>query len=209
MIKYEPTMMRFCSALITLLVLFAAPAPSRSTDLFRWVDEKGVIHFTDNLHNIPERNRAGATRIKARETPRDQEAPKPPPSLDKTSVPFQKQGNVVVIQAIVNEKATAKFVVDTGASYTMISQATAKELEIDLEKKLPTLPFQTANGVIQAPLVNLNSIEVGGIQVKDLTAAIHNVFPDSSIAGLLGLNFLSSFRMDIDTKNGVLHLERK
>ena len=91
----------------------------------------------------------------------------------------------------------------------MISQATAKELEIDLEKKLPTIPFQTANGIIQAPLVNLSSIDVGGLQVKDLTAAVHDVFPDASISGLLGLNFLSNFRMDIDTQNGVLHLEKK
>ncbi|MBI1993765.1 MAG: hypothetical protein HYS67_05010, partial [Deltaproteobacteria bacterium] len=45
--------------------------------------------------------------------------------------------------------------------------------------------------------------------VKDLTAAVHDVFPDPSISGLLGLNFLSNFRMEIDTQNGVLHLERK
>ena len=78
-----------------------------------------------------------------------------------------------------------------------------------MEKKLPTIPFQTANGIIQAPLVNLSSIDVGGLQVKDLTAAVHDVFPDASISGLLGLNFLSNFRMDIDTQNGVLHLEKK
>src|SRR3989338_7986395 len=120
-----------------------------------------------------------------------------------------ERGTVVIVPATLNEKAAARFVVDTGASYTMISQATAKELEIDLEKKLPTIPFQTANGIIQAPLVNLSSIDVGGLQVKDLTAAVHDVFPDASISGLLGLNFLSNFRMDIDTQNGVLHLEKK
>ncbi|MFQ5903224.1 MAG: TIGR02281 family clan AA aspartic protease [Candidatus Binatia bacterium] len=192
-------------ALIAILVFFSSPASSLAAEIFRWVDEKGVVHFTDNLHNIPEKHRASATRIKTRETPRGQE----PSSPDKASVPFQKKGQVVIVQATVNEKASAKFVVDTGATYTMISQATAKKLEIDIEKKLPTIPFQTANGVINAPLISLDSIEVGGMQVKDLTAAVHDVFPDPTIAGLLGLNFLSKFRMDIDTKNGVLHLERK
>ncbi|MBI2987789.1 MAG: TIGR02281 family clan AA aspartic protease [Deltaproteobacteria bacterium] len=199
--------MRFYAALLVAL-LFSLPGPSVAADILRWVDEKGVVHFTDNLHNIPEKFRANATRIKARETPRSEEASKPA-FFDKASVPFQKRGAVVIVPATINEKAAAKFVVDTGASYTMISQAIAKELEIDLEKKLPTIPFQTANGIIQAPLVILGSIDVGGLQVKDLTAAVHDVFPDPGISGLLGLNFLSNFRMDIDTQNGVLHLEKK
>ena len=193
---------------IAAMLYLSSPATSSAADILRWVDERGVVHYTDNLHNIPEKFRANATRTKMPDTPRSQETSRPV-SFDKASVPFQKRGTVVIVSATLNEKATAKFVVDTGASYTMISQATAKELEIDLEKKLPTIPFQTANGIIQAPLVNLSSIDVGGLQVKDLTAAVHDVFPDASISGLLGLNFLSNFRMDIDTQNGVLHLEKK
>jgi predicted aspartyl protease len=63
--------------------------------------------------------------------------------------------------------------------------------------------------VISAPLVTLDSIEVGGMQIKDLTAAVYDAFPESNVSGLLGLNFLSQFRMDIDSKNGLLHLEKK
>ena len=193
---------------IAAMLYLSSPATSSAADILRWVDERGVVHYTDNLHNIPEKFRANATRTKMPDTPRSQETSRPV-SFDKASVPFQKRGAVVIVPATLNEKAAARFVVDTGASYTMISQATARELEIDLEKKLPTIPFQTANGIIQAPLVNLSSIDVGGLQVKDLTAAVHDVFPDASISGLLGLNFLSNFRMDIDTQNGVLHLEKK
>ena len=200
--------MKVRNILTIALFLCTIPALSVSADMFRWVDEKGVVHFTDNLHNIPQKYRASATRIKARETPRTQ-APTNPVSPDKASIPFQKKGQVVIVEAVVNQKATGKFIVDTGASYTMISQATAKELEIDLERKLPTMPFHTANGVIHAPLVTLSSVEVGGMQLQDLTAAVHDVFPDGSISGLLGLNFLSHFRLDIDTKNQVLHLEKK
>lgn len=200
--------MKWSYATLIAVLLYCFPGSSFAADILRWVDEKGVVHFTDNLHNVPEKFRANATRIKARETPRSPEAAKPI-SFDKASVPFQKRGTVVVVPVTINEKTAGKYVVDTGASYTMISQATAKELEIDLEKKLPTIPFQTANGIIQAPLVTLSLIDVGGLQVKDLTAAVHDVFPDPGISGLLGLNFLSNFRMDIDTQNGVLHLERK
>ena len=110
---------------------------------------------------------------------------------------------------MLNKKTAVKFIVDTGASYTMISSATAKELAIDTDQNARTVPFQTANGLIQAPLISLESITVAGMEVKTLTAAIHDVLPDTKIACLLGLNFLSNFRIDIDTQKGLLHLEKK
>jgi aspartyl protease family protein len=200
--------MRFYSISIALVVLTFSPPSLSAADLFRWVDERGVVHFTDNPHNIPEKHKNSATRIQARETPPSQQPPKPI-FLDKATIPLQRKGQVVIVQGTVNEKATANFVVDTGASYTMISRSMAKQLDLDMEKKLPTVPFQTANGVIQAPLVTLESIDIGGMQVKDLTAAVHDVFPDPNITGLLGLNFLGNFRMDIDTEKGLLVLEKK
>ena len=122
---------------------------------------------------------------------------------------FEKQGQVVVIEALLNGKTPAKLVVDTGATYTMISAATAKELAIEPNGSERRLPIQTANGMIQAPLTSLESINVGGMEMKNLTAVIHDALPNSQAAGLLGLNFLSNFRMDIDTQKGVLHLEKK
>lgn len=190
------------------LFLCCLAFPVNAADIYRWVDDQGVVHFTDNPHNIPQKYRQNAAHIKAKEPAPGQQPPKSW-SLDKASVPLQKKGAVVIVPATLNERAEGNFVVDTGASYTMISHATAKELSIDLSQKFPTMPFQTANGVVHAPLVKLDSIDVGGLQVRDLTAAVHDVFPDSSISGLLGLNFLSNFRLDIDTKGSVLHLERK
>jgi aspartyl protease family protein len=110
---------------------------------------------------------------------------------------------------MLNKTVPAKLVVDTGATYTMISAAMARELSIDPQQTQRTMPFQTANGVIQAPLTNLESVTVGGMEIKNLTAAIHDAVPSAQVAGLLGLNFLSNFRMDIDTDKGILHLEKK
>ena len=190
-----------CTVLLSAPVLTAA-------DYYRWVDQNGVVHFTDNLHNIPESQRGQAGRIISNEPPRRQPPPAPV-APNKASIPFEKQGQVVVVEATLNKKTAAKFVVDTGASYTMISSAIAKELAIETEQNRQTAPFQTANGIIQAPLVSLESISVGGMEIRNLTAAVHDVLSDPRIAGLLGLNFLSNFRMDIDTQKGVLHLEKK
>jgi clan AA aspartic protease (TIGR02281 family) len=191
-----------------LWALFIRPPWLIAADYYRWVDQNGVVHFTDNLHNIPETQRGKAGRIESNEPPKNQ-LPPAAPLRSKASIPFEKQGQVVIVEATLNKKTLAKFVVDTGASYTMISSAIAKELDIDTQQNPKTAPFQTANGIIQAPLVNLESINVGGIEILNLTAAVHDAIPDAKVAGLLGLNFLSNFRMDIDTQKGVLHLEKK
>ena len=181
--------------------------PSLAAEYYRWVDQDGVVHFTDNLHNIPENQRGPAKRIQATDSPPPVARPKVAPV--KASIPIEKHGQIVIIEAMLNKKTAAKFVVDTGASYTMISSAMAKELDIDLTQDQRTMPFQTANGLIQAPLTNLESITVGGMEIKNLTAAVHDAVPDPQVAGLLGLNFLTNFRMDIDTQKGLLHLEKK
>ena len=189
-----------------ILLMYFTLLPARATEYYRWVDGNGVLHITDNLHNVPPKQRGKADRVQAPETPRVAPPAKPP---TKASIPIEKHGHVVIIQAMLNNKRTAKFVVDTGASYTLISHALARELAIDVGPNSKTMPFQTANGVINAPITHLESIAVGGIEIRDMATAVHDAIPDPQLAGLLGLNFLSHFRMDIDTQKGVLHLEKK
>ena len=193
---------------LSLCLLFLCSGLLSAAEYYRWVDQNGVVHFTDNMHNIPEKQRGTAGRIEAKESPKAAESANRRTAA-KATVPFEKQGQVVVIEAMLNGKTPAKLVVDTGATYTMISAATAKELDIDRSGNERRLPIQTANGMIQAPLTSLESINVGGVEMKNLAAVIHDVVPNSQLAGLLGLNFLSNFRMDIDTQKGLLHLEKK
>jgi len=193
---------------LSLSLLFLCSGLLSAAEYYRWVDHNGVVHFTDNMHNIPEKQRGTAGRIQAQESPKAAETTNRG-AATKSSVPFERRGQVVVIEAMLNGKTPAKLVVDTGATYTMISVATAKELDIDPSGNQRRLPIQTANGMIQAPLTRLESINVGGMEMKNLTAVIHDAVPSSQVAGLLGLNFLSNFRMDIDTQKGLLHLEKK
>jgi hypothetical protein len=43
----------------------SGPSPSRQTVIYRWTDEQGVVHWTDNLDAVPPSQRA-----RARQTPR-------------------------------------------------------------------------------------------------------------------------------------------
>lgn len=199
--------MRNRSCLPLAFALCLVSAPLAATEFYRWVDDKGIVHFTDNLHNIPENRRGTAKRIQgSADASSLPVAPMPP---TKASVPFEKHGSVVIVRATLNGKAPVKLILDTGASYTMISSGIAKQLDIDTTQNTRTMPFQTANGMIQASLINLESISVAGLELKNLTAAVHDALPDPEVAGLLGLNFLTNFRMDIDTEKGIVYLEKK
>ncbi len=191
-----------------LFIICFGVAPLGAAEYYRWVDDSGVLHITDNLHDVPPKQREGVNRIQTKENPRAP-APEIKAAPRKASIPYEKNGNVVIVPVTLNNRQTVNLVVDTGASYTLISQALARDLDIDLNRNRKTMPFHTANGVIDAPVTTLDSIAVGGMEIKNLTAAVHDATSEFHASGLLGLNFLSNFRMDIDTQKGMLHLEKK
>ncbi len=204
--RFKPRVRYNLIALIILALLFLE-TPSDTAELFRWEDEQGVVHFTDNQHNIPKQYMDKVTRIRS---PEPSKAPENPLFPQRVSIPLKANGTTTaVVQVKLNDRALGNFIVDTGASYTVISRATARKLAINLKKNVKKVRLQTANGFIDAPLVALDSIEVGGMRVGNLMAAVHDFSHDESVSGLLGLNFLSHFRIDIDTKNRVLVLEKK
>src|SRR6516162_4459328 len=87
--------------------LFLTPPWLMAADYYRWVDQSGVVHFTDNLHNIPETQRSKAGRIESNEPPRSQPPPVAPLPT-KASIPFEKQGQVVIVEATLNKKTAVK-----------------------------------------------------------------------------------------------------
>ena len=190
------------------LLFFAFPVAARAqvVEMYRWTDAAGIVHFTNNINEIPEQFRSSASLIRRAERAT---SPIAPPAPDKASIQFQRRGDLMVVKGLLNGSVAVNFVVDTGASYTTISHATANALKLDLGANPTMLSFNTANGMIQAPLATVRSMEVGGMELKEVTVAVHDVFPDTEVAGLLGLNFLSNFRLDIDSQSGLLNLQKK
>jgi hypothetical protein len=64
-------MKRLALASLTLFLLVAADSRA---DIYRWQDEGGTVHFTDDLTNVPAAQRSKAVRV-IREAPRPPEAP--------------------------------------------------------------------------------------------------------------------------------------
>jgi clan AA aspartic protease (TIGR02281 family) len=180
--------------------------------MYKWVDEKGTVHFTDDLSNIPEKYQESAeTRKPPKETPTPQPQEKSESSLlEKISEPegitvdLTKRGEVLFTEVVLNERIKQYFIVDTGASFTVISQQAAKELGITIDEGTPFIPIATASSVVNNPLITLGSISVGEAKVENVDALVHNL-PGGS-AGLLGNSFLNKFKVVLDSINGKMTL---
>jgi aspartyl protease family protein len=87
--------------------------------------------------------------------------------------------------------------VDTGATTVAINRSTARRLGINVIPADFKYSVSTANGQIKVARAVIQSIEIGGVRVRDVEAA---VLDDRALGGtLLGMSFLrelKSFRVE-------------
>jgi clan AA aspartic protease (TIGR02281 family) len=195
-----------CIALLAILIL-----PSYA-EMYKWVDDKGTVHFTDDPSTIPEKYRENAeTRKPSKEISTSQPKEKPKPFLpakaaepDGISVDLVRKHELLLAEVVLNGRIRQYFIVDTGASFTLINKQTARELGITVDDNTPFIPIFTASSLIFTPLVTLSSIRVGDAEVENVDVLIYNMPSES--AGLLGNSFLNKFKVVLDSMNGKMTL---
>ena len=96
---------------------------------------------------------------------------------------------------------------DTGASMTMIPT----EVAIDLGYDLSNLNEQmmTANGIVLANRIAVHKLTAIGETVENIDVVCHDLPEGSIIEGLLGLNFLRHFDVNISFSTGTLELRSR
>jgi len=97
-------------------------------------------------------------------------------------------------------------VLDTGAVYTVIAWDVAKDIGYDPAISERRMPIITANGVIEAPLITVESIHIADLRAESVDVICHDIPEIIGIEGLLGLSFLKHFRTLIDYTTGLLEL---
>lgn len=97
----------------------------------------------------------------------------------------------------------ALVMIDTGANIVALSTSHADGLGVDYLAGEPT-QVTTASGVAEAWLVNLRSVDVGGIRVDNVEATvIEGAYPATILLGMTYLRHVS-----MQEQNGVLSLSR-
>jgi aspartyl protease family protein len=100
--------------------------------------------------------------------------------------------------------ATLKFLVDTGATAIAMNSGDAKFAGIDY-KKGERVPVQTANGVVNAYHVVINTVKLGGVVMHQVDGMVHEGGSPSVV--LLGMSALN--RLDMKREGIALTLTKK
>ncbi|HEX7026353.1 MAG TPA: TIGR02281 family clan AA aspartic protease [Gammaproteobacteria bacterium] len=120
-------------------------------------------------------------------------------------VPLMGDGNAYYIDVAING-APRRLLLDTGATFTTLSTSLANELGLAVPRDTPQVRLSTANGVISAPMITVDTISLNGATVANLDVVVLDNIGGN---GLLGLNFLNNFNIDIDQANAEMTLRRR
>jgi clan AA aspartic protease (TIGR02281 family) len=126
----------------------------------------------------------------------------------KIVIQFTPGTRQIPVTAAINQETIQEFIVDTGASMVTIPFSTARDLGIVISVRNPRRRVFTAGGELYAPEVLLDSITLEGFETYNVKALVMDI-PNQPGLGLLGLNYLRRFRMDLNTDEGLLMLAPK
>jgi aspartyl protease family protein len=121
-------------------------------------------------------------------------------------IKFSPSTSLIRTRARVNGKE-GDFIIDTGASYVMLSLAFAERAHIHYDKK-HTILINTAGGIRTAYLTTLDAVELQGLTSKSVLAAVLTTMT-SDFDGALGLSFLSRFSMRLDREKGQIEISAR
>jgi clan AA aspartic protease (TIGR02281 family) len=206
-------MRRLAFAMTALLV--ALGAGFATAEIYRWTDAEGRLHFSQTLDAVPasqraqaEANARGSSQASSEKRGSFQRYSGPSPdaggpgSTRRVRIRFERENSLMRVTATVNGHLDIPFYVDTGASGVSIPAGYASRLGIQVGPDTQRVSVRTANGVIQVPLVRLDSVRIGGAKVEGLMATLNPTMP----IGLLGGAFFNRFNYEVDPAANVITL---
>jgi len=200
-------------ALVLVAALWLALPGSAGAQVYRWVDERGVPHYTEGIDSVPERFRANAVALPMRKEP---PAPAPaagapaggrPAATGEATIRFTP-GQRILVDARLNGSTSARLMLDTGADRTVVAPRVIAAAGISLTRGTAAGTMKGATGEAQVQSVPVDSIEVGAARVDRLVVISHDI-DQSGVDGLLGRDFLDRFTVTIDNAQGVVTLTPK
>jgi clan AA aspartic protease (TIGR02281 family) len=120
---------------------------------------------------------------------------------------FPDRSSRIIVTAVMNGTSYQDFLVDTGASMVTIPSSTAETLGLETVEGYHgrSRSVSTAGGVVTAREVIINALEIDGWTEYDVRALVIDM-PDQPRLGLLGLNYLGRFQVDLKPDEGTLKL---
>jgi hypothetical protein len=123
---------------------------------------------------------------------------------------FEKRGTSMLVPATINGK-DVYFLFDTGASYTSLNPEVADAVNADPPDNAPSQPVNTANGRAMLTFGLLDRLRLDRKLHRNVTFGLcrgcpNETFRGKPVAGLLGLNVLNRYEIDINSNKGVVEM---
>ncbi|MGD9562481.1 MAG: aspartyl protease family protein [Pyrinomonadaceae bacterium] len=129
---------------------------------------------------------------------------------DSTSVPVELVGNRPIIKLrINNHDELLNFVLDTGSGISVLSQETAKKLDIDPVTRGGFAKGLGGNGRFEIVYGFVRKVEIGDVDVRNVPVYIRRFHSDGHrVDGYIGLSLISKFLTTVDYGNLTFSLVR-
>jgi clan AA aspartic protease (TIGR02281 family) len=122
-------------------------------------------------------------------------------------VPLRGDGKHLIVDGTLNGTVSGPMLIDTGASYCVLTPGTARRLGLRTGSSKRSVPVATANGKVDAELVELEAVEIEHARLAKVDAVVMDAV-EPPLIGIVGLSFLTQFRFSVDPAQGTLRLEQ-
>jgi aspartyl protease family protein len=125
---------------------------------------------------------------------------------NEVRVKMASSGHFVVNASIDGTKR--RMMIDSGATITALSTATANAAGLQPEPELMPVIIQTANGDVQAQTATVRELRIGNVVARDLKVVVSPAFGRMDVIGMNLLSRLKSWRVEGDTMILIPHHPR-
>ncbi len=121
---------------------------------------------------------------------------------------FNSDEGLILITALLesDDVAVLRLALDTGANFTVLTPQVFENMSQNVPPALETYPLATANGLVSAALVEIESLSALGISRSNFRVAVHALPDVFDIDGVMGLDFLRDKRLTLDFRAGEIEL---
>ncbi len=131
-----------------------------------------------------------------------------PQAAAASPVPLRLVNHLLLVPVRFNQQDTVWLLLDTGASRTIITPATAQKLGLQPAANVSKQVMQRGDGALhEVPLVQCPTFQLGETVVESVLVGIAEVLPQAPVVGgLLGMDVLARFTVTLDRQTPQLWL---
>ncbi len=125
-------------------------------------------------------------------------------------VALTKRGAHYVLPAVISEQGSVQLMLDTGASYTVVSNERFNDISSQINYEyIDELTMNTAGGRASASRYKVSAFQIDQFVLEDFTLVVMDLHALKGADGLLGMNFFNHFKFRIDQDEDQLILQAR